>query len=110
MVDLYSRDYERFLVFALRRSDAQRRAQICWILGCLGKRTSTPALVELLHDPEISVREAAILAIGEIGDRSAAAAVEKLTTNKNDGVRTTARYVLKILMGNGTGPQHRQVS
>lgn len=110
MVDLYSRDYERFLVFVLRHSDAQRRAQICWILGCRGKCSSTPTLVELLHDPEVPVREAAIRAIGEIGDRSAAAAVEKLTTNENDGVRTTARYVLKILMGNGAGPQHRQVS
>jgi HEAT repeat protein len=85
-----------------------RRSVGSWAAG--EKRSSTPALVELLHDPEISVREAAIRAIGEIGDRPAAAAVEKLTTNENDGVRTIARYVLKILMGNGVGPQHRQVS
>jgi HEAT repeat protein len=108
LVDLYSRDYERCLCAALGRSDVQRRIHICSILGCRGKRSATPVLVGLLHDPDTSVREAAIRAIGEIGDRSAATAVEKLTNSQNDGVRTAAKYVLKILIGSGGAePSHR---
>ncbi len=109
-VDLYSHDYEQHLVAALRRSSAEQRVQICGILGFLGKRSATPVLVELLRDPEVLVREAAVRGLGEIGDSSAAVAVEKLTTDDNDGIRTAARYALKILIGNGTGPRHRQAS
>jgi len=109
LVDLYSRAYEQHLIAALGGADAERRAQICLILGCCGKRTTIPALVGLFGDPDISVQEAALRAVGEIGDPSAAAAVERLTASENDYVRTTAKYVLRTLIGSEV-VQHRQAS
>lgn len=110
MVDLYSRSYELHLVAILGSSNAEQRVQVCMILGCRGKRSSTPVLIELLRDPENSVREAALRALGEIGDPKAAAAVEKLTTSENDYVRNTAKYVLRTLIGTGAAVQERQAS
>jgi HEAT repeat protein len=107
-VDLYSREYERRLLAALPRCQAERRAQICWILGRRGKRSSVPALMELLHDPDTFVRIAALRALGEIGDESAMAAVEKLGESQNLAVRTVARQVLKVLSVSSARPSQRR--
>jgi HEAT repeat protein len=107
-VDLYSREYERLLVAALVRANAERRAQICWILGERGRRSATPVLMELLHDPDLFVRVAALRAIGEIGDESAITAVEKLTSDQHLALRTVAQNILKILGATKVGPSHRR--
>jgi len=108
-VDLYSRDYERRLVAALPRSNAERRAQICWVLGSRGKRSAVPALIQLIHDPDMLVRIAALRGLGEIGDESAAPEVEKATaSDKPLAVRTVARNVLKMLGVGTSGSRHRQ--
>jgi HEAT repeat protein len=99
MVDLYSRNYEGQLLAVLRESEAPRRAQICRILGCRGKNTAIPALVELLHDPDVAVCEAAVRALGEIGDASAAVAVKPMLNSQNEDLRSAARYVLRTLTG-----------
>jgi len=96
-VDFYSRDYERRLVSALPRADAEMRAQICWTLGSRRKRSSVPVLTGLLRDPDVGVRVAALRGLGEIGDRSAASEVEKLTGDRNTVVEKVARKVLQIL-------------
>lgn len=108
-VDLYSREYERRLIAALAHSSADRRARICWVLGSRGKRSAVPALIELLHDPDVLVRVAALRGLGEIGDESAIPAIQKAADSENPGVRTIAKHVLKMLKP-GTGPkQHRAV-
>jgi HEAT repeat protein len=108
-VDLYSREYEHQLVAALPRSGAERRAQICGVLGSRGKRSAVPALVGVLRDPDVFVRVAALRALAEIGDRSAVHAVEKLAGDENLAVRTVAKNVLKILGGaEATGAGHRR--
>ena len=99
MVDLYSRNYEVQLVAVLEHSDAQRRAQICRILGCRGKSSALPVLVELLQDPDAAVCEAAVRALGEIGDASAAIAVKAMLASKNDDLRSAARYPGSTLYG-----------
>jgi len=99
MVDLYSRNYEQQLTNVLAQSDARRRAQICCILGCRGKTSASPVLVDLLHDPDVEVCEAAIRALGEIGDASAAEAVKPMLMSENDDLRSAARYVLRTLTG-----------
>jgi HEAT repeat protein len=99
-VDPYSREYEHRLIAQLSRADAERRARICWVLGSWGQRSAVPALIELLHDPDILVRVAALRGLGELGDQSAATAVEKATANKSLVVQTVARNVLKMLIRN----------
>jgi HEAT repeat protein len=98
-VDLYSTEYERQLVAELKPCDAKRRAQICWTLGFRGRRSAIPVLVELLHDPDPQVCEAAVRSLGEIGDPSAADAVKKIISSENNDLRNAARYVLRVLLG-----------
>lgn len=104
---LYSREYQRQLVAALPRSGIKRRVQISEVLGSRGKRSAVPALVELLHDPDVPVRVAALGGLAEIGDRSAIAAVEKLTSDEDLAVRTVARKVLKALGAHVSGTSRR---
>lgn len=82
-VDFYSRDYGRRLVSMLAHSDAEIRAQICWALGSCRKPSFVPVLIELLRDPDVVVRVAALRRLGEIGDKSAAGAVEELRTSSD---------------------------
>jgi HEAT repeat protein len=96
-VDFYSREYERRLVSMLAHSDAEMRAQICWALGSRCKRSSVRVLIELLRDPDAVVQVAALRGLGEIGDSSAASAVEKLTTSDNTVVQAVANKVFKML-------------
>jgi HEAT repeat protein len=106
-VDLYSREYEKRLVAALARSSAERRAQICWLLGSRGKRSAVPALIELLRDPDIFVRVAALRGLGEIGDESAVPEIEKAARSGNLAVRTVASNVLKMFGVSTAGVDRR---
>jgi len=98
-VDLPSPKYQRRLLAALSHANAERRSQICQVLNFIGDRGAVQSLIELLHDPDIFVRVAALRALGEIGDPSSVAAVEKVTLSKNLVVRAVAAAVLKMLMG-----------
>ena len=98
-IDFYSVEYERRLVAELERCSPERRIQICGTLGCRGKKSAVLALIELLQDPEVSVVEAAIRSLGEIGDSSSAEAVKKMTAHDNGSIRGSARYVLRSLLG-----------
>jgi hypothetical protein len=109
-LDLYSREYERRLIAALPRATAERRAQICWILGNRAKRSSVPALIDLLHDPDILVRVAALRALSEIGDDSSIPAVQQAERSESPAVRTIARQVLKVLNGVPARPHHGRVA
>jgi HEAT repeat protein len=97
-VDLYSREYERRLISALRGADGETRAQICWVLGSRRKRSAVSTLVELLHDPDVLVRVAALRGLGEIGDASSVNAVERLTLSKDTVIQAVATKVLKLLI------------
>jgi HEAT repeat protein len=98
-IDLYSLAYERRLVAELEGCSPERRIQICGALGCRGKRSAVPALIDLLQDPDNSVCEASIRGLGEIGDPSSADAVKKLLAHENGSIRGSARYVLRSLLG-----------
>jgi HEAT repeat protein len=97
-VDLYSQEYERRLISVLRGADAETRTQICWVLGSRRKRSALPTLIELLRDPDVLVRVAALRGLGEIGDGSSVNAVERLTASKDTVVQTVATSVLKRLV------------
>ena len=93
-VDIYSRDYEKKLISLIPRSGAEKRVQICGVLGHRAKRSAVPALVELLRDPDVFVRIAAIRALGEIGDGSAATAIESAMASDQPAIREIARRAL----------------
>lgn len=96
-VDVYSREYEKKLISLIPRSGAEKRAQICGVLGHRAKRSAVPALIELLQDPEIVVRIAVIRALGEIGDDSAVTAIESLASHEQPAIREIARRALAML-------------
>ena len=102
-VDIYSREYERKLISVIARSDAEKRAQICWVLGRRAKRGAIPALMQLLHDPDMFVRTAAIRALGQIGDDSAVAAIESAVSDSRPAVREIARKALTVLGAHPSG-------
>jgi HEAT repeat protein len=104
-VDLYSREYERRLISALPGADAETRAQICWVLGSRRKRSAVSTLIELLRDPDVLVRVAALRGLGEIGDASSVNAVERLTASNDTVVQTVAARVLKMLI-HAKGSRH----
>jgi HEAT repeat protein len=106
-VDLYSREYEKKLVAAVPQSSADRRARICWVLGSRGKRSAVPVLIDLLHDPDVLVRVAALRGLGEIGDESAIPAIQKTADSDNPGVKTIAKHVLEMLKPAVKRRQHR---
>lgn len=96
-VDIYSRDYEKRLISLIPRSGAEKRAQICSVLGHRAKRSAVPALIELLRDSDVFVRIAAIRALGEIGDNSAATAIESVLANDQPAIREIARRALTMM-------------
>ena len=106
-VDLSSPKYQRRLLAALSHANAERRSQICQVLSFIGDRGAVQALIDLLHDPDIFVRVAALRALGEIGDPSSVTAVEKVTLSQNLIVRAVATAVLKMLMGTPAGQNDR---
>lgn len=107
-VDLPSPKYQRRLLAALAHASPERRSQICQVLASIGDREAVQGLIELLHDPDIFVRVAALRALGEIGDPSSVAAVEKLTLSQNLIVRGVATAVLKMLIGTESKQHNRQ--
>jgi HEAT repeat protein len=106
-VDLPSPKYQRRLLAALAHASPERRSQICQVLGSIGDRGAVPGLIELLHDPDIFVRVAALRALGEIGEPSSVAAVEKLTLCQNLIIRAVATAVLKMLIGTESAQSNR---
>jgi HEAT repeat protein len=53
----------------------------------------------LLQDPDVSVCEAAIRSLGEIGDPASADSVRKFLDHEDGSIRGSARYVLRSLLG-----------
>lgn len=54
-------------VLRLRHRDWARRADACRILGGIGHGAAAPALIERLEDPNETVRQHAIAALGDLG-------------------------------------------
>lgn len=96
-IDIYSHEYERKLISLLPRSQAERRVEICLVLGQREKRSAVPRLIELLGDPEPLVRVAALRALSQIGDRAAVPAIQKLTERDKSAVGSFAKQVLTTL-------------
>jgi hypothetical protein len=104
-LDVYSHDYENQLVSLLSHSHAEKRVEICLVLGQREKRTAVPHLVRLLADPSMLVRVAALRALGEIGDSSAIPDLMKAAADKTSPIRAIAQQVIDTLKAHGS--KHR---
>jgi HEAT repeat protein len=71
----------------------------------LEEKSSYPALITALKDPDPKVRQGTIAALGELGDRQALPSLRKiLLVDENVGVRTEAAYRLGKLGGQEDRP------
>lgn len=81
------------LVDQLRHRDPETRRGAARALGGLEAVAAGPALLKALDDDEAGVRQEALAALGELGDRRAVGAfVERLLHDPNPGVRAEAAY------------------
>lgn len=62
-------------VLALQHRDWARRADACRILGGIGYAAAVPALIDRLKDPNETVRQHAIAALGDLGAAQALGAI-----------------------------------
>ncbi len=69
------------------------------VLGSLGEREATPALVELLHDQRSEVRQAAVVALRRIDDARAAPAVAAMLSDPFSPIVVSALGTLARIGG-----------
>ncbi len=83
------------LIEGLKVGEVQSRRAIVDALMHLEGKDAYPALLAVLDDPDPNVRQGAIAALGELGDRQALPLFRKsLLNDPNVGVRTEAAYRL----------------
>ncbi len=83
------------LIEGLKVGEVQSRRAVVDALMHLEGKDAYPALLAALDDPDPNVRQGAIAALGELGDRQALPLFRKsLLSDPNVGVRTEAAYRL----------------
>lgn len=83
------------LVDSLQQGSAQAKRAAVLALALLEAPSSYPALVHALTDPDRTVRQGALAALGELGDRQAVPLfIGRLRHDPDAGVRTEAAYRL----------------
>jgi HEAT repeat protein len=91
-------------------ADAKNRRNAAFALGRAGPAAvaAVPNLVNALHDPEATVREAAAFALGEIGvgawEETFPALIKLLQSDKSHLVRRSAAFALGSLAKDGLPP------
>jgi hypothetical protein len=91
------------LTRALADSSYKVRVQAALVLGKLGDRRATAALIRALQDENESVRGVAATAIGKLGDKSASNALLSATNDSSEFVRTQAKKALELIAGRESG-------
>ncbi len=78
------------------RLSVRGRATAVKLIGKIGEPESVPFLIPLLDDPELMVRQAALMALGHFSDQRAEAGVLRAATEgPSNSIRITARAILK---------------
>lgn len=89
----------------LREGSVQARRAAITVLGLLESPLAYDGLLNALADRDAEVRQRAIAALGELGDRRAVPAIEaRLRHDTSEGVRTEAAYRLGTLSDEGSLP------
>ena len=93
------------LLTILREGSVQARRTAITVLGLLESPLAYDGLLSALGDRDADVRQGAIAALGELGDRRAVSAIEaRLRHDTSGGVRTEAAYRLGTLSDEGSLP------
>ena len=83
------------LIEGLRLGKAQSRRAVADVLIHLESQPVYPALIKALDDPDPEVRQSAVAALGELGNRKALPRFRKsVLSDRNIGVRAEAAYRL----------------
>jgi len=83
------------LIDEIQDDNATRRKNIAYVLGKIGSSKAVYPLITLLDDEDYNVRDAAAMAIGQIGDKEALPALKKaLEKEKNSKV---VKYLEKAI-------------
>lgn len=100
--DLANRSYEEKLIVALRHPEPTVPIRAATILGDLRSQASVEPLIAvatLVDDPYI--QEAAVVALGQIGNARALACLERLSRQGAVRVRVAAKRALKNIKEKG---------
>jgi HEAT repeat protein len=90
-----TKSYVQKLIAALRNPERMTPVRAAWILGKLGAREAVPALMDLAQSsPDLFIREAAVEALGEIGDPRSIELLRVLSRSTSVLVRRAARQAL----------------
>ena len=98
--DFSGRTYEQKLIIALRHPEPTVPIRAATILGELGSHVAVEPLIDVatsVDDPYI--QEAAVVALGRIGDNRALSCLDRLSRQGAVRVRAAAERALKNLKG-----------
>ncbi len=87
---------EQVLVHLLSKGQKQERCGAALGLGKVGDPAAIEALLSVLGDPEPDVRDAAVRAFGEIGERAVAPLIGLLRSARGDIRREAVRSLVQI--------------
>ncbi|MGH7232983.1 MAG: HEAT repeat domain-containing protein [Nitrospiraceae bacterium] len=98
------------LIGAVRAPSVNTRRAAVKALAWLEAPSTYSAMVQALNDPDAEVRQGALAALGELGDRLAVPAIQdRLLHDFSAGVRTEAAYRLGKLGDGGAMPALQRV-
>ena len=98
--NLAGETYEQKLIRALRHPEPTVPIRAATILGQLGSQAAVEPLMEIaVSNTDPYIQEAAVVALGRIGDHRAARCLTRLRREGSLRVRNTADQALRILEG-----------
>jgi HEAT repeat protein len=98
------------LIRALRHPEPETPIRAAWILGKIGDREATSALIDAAeHSSDLFIRKAAIDALGELGDGRSVPAVRALCRDTSVLLREAATRALSALETGAASPFSREV-
>jgi FOG: HEAT repeat len=93
------------LLTILSEGSVQARRTVITVLGVLESPLAYKGLLNALADHDADVRQGAVSALGELGDRRAVPGIEaRLRLDTSGGVRTEAAYRLGMMSDEGSLP------
>lgn len=96
--------YVEKLITALRHPEPTTPLRAAWLLGRLRAREAVPPLMELARSsPDLFLREAAVEALGRIGDPRSLELLRALARSESVLVRRAARRALAMIEGSQPG-------
>jgi HEAT repeat protein len=98
--ELAQEGYEEKLIRALRHPEPTVPIRAATILGELGSQAAVEPLIEVaVSSTDLYIQEAAVVALGRIGDSKALSCLTRLSRDGSLRVRIAAERAIKVLEG-----------